>query len=100
MLNDPWMLLFYRNAYEVRHRVKSSEFLHTTSSLIRTLDGYLTFRFQTHKFTQQFQELDVSQYIAAITALGDQLQYDMDHVLFDGVYEISMTSIIYQFRIA
>ena len=78
------LLSFCRHAYEVRHRVKSSEFLHTTSSLIRTLEGYKTFKYETQTFTENFQR-DVALYVRALNALSDQLQYDIDKVLFNGV---------------
>ena len=79
------MSLYFRKANEVKNRVRIQDFVHTTESLVTTLVSYEYFLDQCEDKSAHFQIDMINPSVASINALGDVFQYDMDHVLFDGL---------------
>ncbi len=75
----------FSRAIEVRHRVRASDFMKTASSLISALNGYEHLLAQCEDKATHFQNKVIVPAIDSIAALGDIFQYDMDHILFDGL---------------
>ena len=69
----------------MRHRVQVADFMQTTSSLVKALVGYEQFLYHCEDEATTFQNRVIVPAIASISGLGHLFQYDMDHVLFDGL---------------